>query len=175
MLKRTLSFCAIALVAVAAYAAAIANLPGLTPALDSRVPGMNQATGNEGAFQVDELLDLATTDVSFTVTATGLTDTVTATATATVIDNVVILNVPAIGGTSNTSTFTLTGLPASITPATTRTVIVSAIDNGGTEAIGKATISTAGVIALHPLPSISSTFTDTGAKSITALSVSYTQ
>lgn len=151
----------------------IANLPGLTPALDSRIPGFNQATGNEGAFQVSDVLALKIANSSFVATAIGMTTAQTGTVTYSANGNSVVLDFPAITGTSNATTFTLTGVPAAIRPATAKIVHITITDNGGAATGGRARIETDGTITIFSTPALGA-FTAASTKSITAGSAAYT-
>lgn len=70
--------------------------------------------------------------VSFTATLTGVGGTVTGTAVATRIGRMVMLYLPGLAGTSNSTSMTVTGLPASIQSniASQRVAFSASIDNG---------------------------------------------
>jgi len=74
------------------------------------------------------------TSGTFTVTATGLTTAPTGTATWSRVGNLVLLNLPLVTGTSNSTGFSFTGLPAAIQPATLTQQIAlpaSTVENAG--------------------------------------------
>ena len=70
------------------------------------------------------------TEGTFTVTATGFTTTVTGTARYVRVGKQVTLRLPALGGTSNATTFTLTGIPAGLVAGDQAHVPVIVQDNG---------------------------------------------
>jgi hypothetical protein len=109
---------------------------------------------------------------SFAATATGMTTSPTGTVSYSIVGNLVTLDIPAISGTSNATTFTLTGAPSTIAPVTEKDVLVRIIDNG-TSAVGFARIKTTGVIELYATLS-GGAFTASGTKSIPTNSISYT-
>mgnify|MGYP000473453951 CR=1 FL=1 len=152
----------------------LANLSGLTPALTTRLAALDLATGMEGTVllsAIKELLNIANS--SFTATATGMTTAPTGSVTYAVAGNLVVLDFPAISGTSNATTFTLTGVPAALRPATAKLARVTITDNTGTAAHGMARIETDGTISLFVNAALGA-FTGSGTKSITACSVAYT-
>lgn len=82
--------------------------------------------------------DITSTSGSFTFTATGLTTAPTATGRYVKHGNMVTLFIPALGGTSNATTFTFTGLPAAIQPTRTQQSSQHYVtDNGNPSLIGK--------------------------------------
>jgi len=112
-------------------------------------------------------------EATFTATATGMTTAPTGTVSFTRVGNVVTLNLPAISGTSNATTFTLTGGPTSMRPATQKAVMVRVQDNSGAISFALATIETTGVITLYK-DAAGTAFTGTGTKAVAAISLSYT-
>src|SRR5262249_16354626 len=64
------------------------------------------------------LVDMTPASGTFTATGAGFSSPPTGTATWYKIGNSVTLNLPALSGTSNSTSFTITGLPAAIQPAT---------------------------------------------------------
>lgn len=107
-----------------------------------------------------------------TLTATGMTTSPTGTATFVKVGNCITMEVPAISGTSNATTFTLTGIPAAFRPATTRTCAVRVSDNGGAYALGQANVDSTGVITLFK--DIGGTaFTAAGTKQTNVTMISY--
>ena len=109
---------------------------------------------------------------SFTATATGMTTSPTGSVKYSIVGNLVTLDIPAITGTSNDTTFTLTGAPTTIRPATQKDILVGLQDNGS-GVVGFARVKTTGVIELYASVT-GGAFTASGTKSITANSISYT-
>lgn len=112
-------------------------------------------------------------EATFTATATGMTTSPTGTVSFTRVGNVVTMNLPAISGTSNATTFTLTGGPTVIRPTTSKVVYVRVQDNG-TYKSGLASIGTDGVITLINTDPASASWTNSGTKSVQPVSFSYT-
>jgi len=96
---------------------------------------------------IDTPADPAVND-SFTMGVTGLSTSPTATCEYQRIGNQVQATIPALGGTSNATSFTLTGLPASIRPASAKNVPAVQLTNGGLGVLGSATVNTDGTITL---------------------------
>lgn len=87
-----------------------------------------QGSHDGGSTFVDMTPDKGT----FTATYTGMTSATTGTATWARMGNVVVLTLPALTGTSNSTSFTVTGLPSAIQPATlTQQVPVADCENAG--------------------------------------------
>lgn len=107
---------------------------------------------------------------SFTATLTGCTTSPTGSVNYTKQGRHVTLNIPNISGTSNTTAATLTGLPAELWPVNNRSVIGICVDNG-TEKLSQITVLTSGEIILNN--ALSATFTSSGTKGVSALTVSY--
>ncbi len=111
-------------------------------------------------------------ELTYTATATGLTTSPTGTARVVKAGNEVAIEIPAITGTSNATTFTLTGMPSACRPAATRSVLCRVQDNGGTVTVGLAEIDSSGVITLFK-DAAGSAFTNAGTKSTSTVNVSY--
>jgi hypothetical protein len=109
---------------------------------------------------------------TFTATATGMTTAPTGTVKYSVTGNTVTLDLPAINGTSNATTFTLTGGPVDIRPAVDKDMPVRITDNG-VQAFGFVRVKTTGVLELYATAA-GNVFTASGAKAIAANSVTYT-
>lgn len=140
--------------------------------LKVRGDGAIQGRGPVAAALVDMTPDTGT----FTVSATGLTTVPTGTATWARIGKLVTINIPAITGTSNATTFTLTGLPSAIQPATiTSTLCIgSPVTNNGTllgncQGNVQFTAASGTITLLNNF----STWTAAGQKSINSFTVSY--
>jgi hypothetical protein len=111
-------------------------------------------------------------EFTFTATATGMTTAPTGTATVVRAGNNITLEIPAITGTSNATTFTLTGGPTTMRPGATRTVVALTQDNAGAVTTGTAQIGTDGVITLFK-DVAGTAFTNSGTKSTAVINVSY--
>lgn len=131
--------------------------------------------------QVRDLIDefLGTIGVItsiFTITGTGFAVNPTATARYITINNVVILFIPELTGTSNAATFTLTGLPASIVPTQTSNHVVTITDGqgGATDAYGLLRLigASATITMISPVTR-DGTWTASGTKTIYATSITY--
>lgn len=79
------------------------------------------------------LVDMTPDTGTFTVTLTGCTTSPTATAVWARIGNLVILALPALTGTSNTTSMTMTGLPTEIQPSRDQLFPLPAIESGGAQ------------------------------------------
>lgn len=104
---------------------------------------------------------------TFTVTLTGVDAVVTATAAYVLIGNMVILYLPTLSGTSNSTSKGISGIPAAIRPANAQQQFVTVVDSVITSNIGRLTISTDGTgsltIATPSTNTLTATFTNTGA------------
>jgi hypothetical protein len=110
---------------------------------------------------------------TYTATATGMTTSPTGTVKYTAFGGMVVLDIPAIVGTSNSTAFTLTGMPSPIRPAVDKDVLVRIQDNGAAITSGYARIKTTGVIEVYASPN-GAAFTSSGQKAISTNSISYT-
>ena len=100
-----------------------------------------------------------------TLTATGMTTSPTGTLEYTIIGDTVIANIPAISGTSNSTSFTLTGLPAEATPAAGKACVAIVQDNGAAAVAGLCEIGSSGVITFGAtLNTTTTSFTASGTK-----------
>lgn len=108
---------------------------------------------------------------TFTATATGMTTSPTGTVEFVKAGKMVIMQIPAIAGISNTTTFTLTGMPTTCRPSVPRTVILRITDNG-IDSFGLAVIGTDGVITIYPTAA-GGAFTSAGNKGVKTTNVSY--
>lgn len=130
-------------------------------------------SGQIALSQLDDNFNYLFTTASFTATVTGMTATVTGTAYYTIIGNTVILDLPILQGTSNTTACTITGLPAAIQPASGKTFTMLIANNGATQ-INYAQLG-AGTGTLTLFNNFSATFTNSGTKGLSGgASVSYT-
>ncbi len=146
---------------------------------NSPVTGSGTIALSLGAITPDSVTFGAGTALSayvvgtYTGTATGMTTAPTGTFKYTLIGNAVILDMPAITGTSNATTFTITGAPVAIRPTTAKEIIVRISDNGGAQTISLGTMGTNGTLTLYT-NAAGGAFTNTGTKTIETLSSSYT-
>lgn len=123
----------------------------------------------------DNLVMTDLTDVTsgnFTITGTGFAANPTATAIWEKHQDMVLLHIPSLTGTSNATTFTLTGLPAAIQPTKTAYSFVSAVDNGG--AVTGLAILTAGsgTVGLFASPA-GAIWTNSGTKTLNPCMLAY--
>lgn len=109
---------------------------------------------------------------TFTATATGMTTSPTGTVKYSVIGNTVTLDIPNIGGTSNSTEFTLTGAPIAIRPATEKICLIGVTDSG-TAKVGILAVRTSGVLELFSSVG-GAAFGGSGDKAVRAFSVTYT-
>lgn len=112
-------------------------------------------------------------EATATLTATGMTTSPTGTAAFVKTGNMVVMQIPAISGTSNTTAFTLTGVPTAFRPSTSRMFNFIGSDNGGASFFGRAVLDTGGVITLYTTAG-SGAWTSSGTKQTASIySVSY--
>jgi hypothetical protein len=109
---------------------------------------------------------------TFVASLSGCVAIPTGTIRYSVSAGLVVLDVPQIQGTSNSTAATLSTLPIQLRPASDKTAIARVIDNG-TAAFGLFVIATTGVITLSPVPSGSPLFTAAGTKGVKACSIVY--
>lgn len=112
---------------------------------------------------------------TFTATGTGFTAVITATFSYTITDNLVVVDITLINGTSNATSFTITGFPTVIRPRSgSKGVAVVVLDNGGAAHAGIGSLDTAGVLTLSNTLDSGGLFTNAGTKQLKACSISYT-
>ena len=112
------------------------------------------------------------TNYTYTGTGTGFTTTPTATISYTRVGDIVVMDLLAISGTSNDTTFTITGGTTAMRPATDKQCYVGVADLG-VSTIGSVIIKTTGVIEVYKLIG-GQAFTASGTKGIYGSSFSYT-
>lgn len=112
------------------------------------------------------------TNYTYTGTGTGFTTTPTATISYTRVGDIVVMDLLAISGTSNSTAFTITGGTTAMRPATDKQCYVGVADNGVSN-IGSVIIKTTGVIEVYNLIG-GQVFTASGTKGIYGSSISYT-
>jgi len=112
------------------------------------------------------------TNYTYTGTGTGFTTTPTATISYTRVGDIVVMDLLAISGTSNSTAFTITGGTTAMRPATDKQCYVGVADNGVSN-IGSVIIKTTGVIEVYNLIG-GQVFTASGTKGIYGSSFSYT-
>ena len=106
------------------------------------------------------------------LTLTGCTFVNSADVRYSVSAGVVVLDMPSLQGTSNTTAATLTTLPTHLRPRTAKTAIARVTDNG-TTAFGLFSIATDGVITLRVNAAGSAVFTGSGVKGVQPCAVVY--
>ena len=109
---------------------------------------------------------------TYTGTGTGFTTTPTATISYTRVGDIVVMDLLAISGTSNSTAFTITGGTTAMRPATDKQCYVGVADLG-VSTIGSVIIKTTGVIEVYKLIG-GQAFTASGTKGIYGSSFSYT-
>jgi hypothetical protein len=112
------------------------------------------------------------TNYTYTGTGTGFTTTPTATISYTRVGDIVVMDLLAISGTSNSTAFTITGGTTAMRPATDKQCYVGVADLG-VSTIGSVIIKTTGVIEVYKLIG-GQAFTASGTKGIYGSSISYT-
>jgi len=108
---------------------------------------------------------------TFTITLSGCTTSVTGTARYTTYAGIVCLYIPALSGTSNTTSAQLSGLPAIIDAARAQTLSVHQVTNNSTKyALGALVVNTNQTIDLYFSTGVSTdytaTFTASGTKGL---------
>ena len=108
---------------------------------------------------------------TFTVTLSGCTASITGTARYTVYAGMVTLYIPALSGTSNTTTAVLSGLPAAIDPVRAQHILIPQVTNNSTKyLLAKAVVNTDLTIDLYASTAVttdySATFANSGTKGL---------
>ena len=88
------------------------------------------------------------TNGSFTITGNGFSGSVTGTAEYNVNGKIAILSLPALSGTSNSTSFTLSGLPNILVPTSSRNVAAVQVTNAGVGSLGSLTVNTNNTITV---------------------------
>lgn len=109
---------------------------------------------------------------SFTGTMTGLTTSPTGTIKYSMKGDVVVMEIPIITGTSNSTFTTISGILTDVRPITAQTCVGVAEDNG-TKLLIRITVATSGTITLYKTPGTSGSWTASGTKSIQASTITY--
>jgi hypothetical protein len=107
---------------------------------------------------------------SFTGTLTGCTTSPTVSVAYSAEDDIVVLTIPGVTATSNTTACTVTGMPAGIRPAAAQNCMGFTTDSG-TTAAGRIIVETSGTLTLHV--GISATFTNSGTKGLQSIVITY--
>lgn len=109
----------------------------------------------------------------FTAAGTGFTAAVTGTASYVLVGGVVVLFLPDLTGTSNSTAFTITGMPAAITPTRTSNHVVTITDTT-TDVYGllRLTASSTTITMLSSLQA-NGDFGNSGSKGLFATWISY--
>lgn len=108
---------------------------------------------------------------TFTGTLTGCTTSPTATFRYTKAGNVVVLYMPALSATSNTTAMTVTGGPAAIQPTRAQRVVVPVQDNSAVVA-GMVQVETSGTLTFYASVAAAS-FTGSGTKGVELQTIAY--
>jgi hypothetical protein len=111
-------------------------------------------------------------EATWTATATGMTTSPTGTVSFVRIGNSVVMDMPTISGTSNSSAFTLTGMPTTCRPSATRSCIIRIQDNSAAYVAGIAEIASTGVITFRSNLG-TGVFTTSGTKSVGTIQMTY--
>lgn len=112
---------------------------------------------------------------TFVGTLTGCTTSPTVTVAYARAGNIVVLLIPGIVATSNTTACTMTGLPNAIKPTSAQGLTPALVQNNSADGIGLAQVLSTGVIEFRPSGSFSETgFTASGQKGINRSILAYT-
>jgi len=109
---------------------------------------------------------------TFTATLTGCTTSPTVAVQFERIGRKVVLRIPALAATSNTTACTLTGMPTRLQPAIAQVVWGRYTDNG-IDAVGMVSISAGGILTLVNQAGVSTFFTATGTKGVPTFTTEY--
>lgn len=107
---------------------------------------------------------------SYTGTLTGCTTSPTASIEYSIEGDLVVLKLPSLSATSNTTAATVTGMPTTIRPLAAQDILAVCIDDG-TSKVSRINVGTDGVLTLYN--SLSPTFTNTGTKGIQSCTAQY--
>jgi hypothetical protein len=146
------------------------SLQGATPQTGTGITFPATQSASSDANTLDDYRE-----ATATLTATGMTTSPTGTATLVKNGNIVVMELPAISGTSNATTFTVTGIPAAFRPSATRIYLgIRALDNGAfvTATTPMGFIDTAGTITLYK-DSGAAAWTNSGTKGTAQCIISY--
>lgn len=105
---------------------------------------------------------------TFTGTLTGMTASVTGTCSWTRNGNQVILTIPAMTGTSNSTSMTMTGIPAAINPALAKEIPIAGLEDNTVASLSGSVIVTAANQLNFQLGVVSGTKVQNGNTSFTA-------
>lgn len=126
------------------------------------------------------LVDMTPDTGTFTCTYTGMSGATTGTCTWSRIGKLVMLNLPSLNGTSNTTAFTITGLPAVIQPAalTQNVTVPICINNGGatvgcTASVAASSGTITMALGVTGLTANAAGWTNTSAKGTLSSTISY--
>lgn len=117
---------------------------------------------------------IAFPETSYSGTFAGVSGNITATVHTTQVANGVLLDLPAMTGTSTSSGKTLTGLGTSWYPARTKNWVTPVSNNSGATAAGLTVLGTNGTITFYPDMTGTSTWVGTGVVTIGPSQTSYT-
>jgi hypothetical protein len=85
--------------------------------------------------------------------------------------DIVVLEIPVITATSNSTSCTITGVPAAIRPTESQAIMNVVTKDNGVEAFSRMFVETDGTITLHY--GLAAVFTGSGTKGISACVVTY--
>lgn len=126
--------------------AAIARTADVTDAINHHVAALDPHSQYLLLGETDARYPQATSG-TFTAMLTGCTTSPTGTCRYVKNGSMVVLHIPSITATSNTTAATLTGIPAAITPLNAQTFIGRTVDNG-TNNVARNVIETSSIITL---------------------------
>ncbi len=109
---------------------------------------------------------------TFTMGTTGFVSNPSGTARYQMYGRVVVLSIPTLSGTSNSTAFTLTGIPAAIRPDAPRNVGAVGVTNAGVGLFGTITVNTDGTATVSA-GIVSTLFSALLGKGITSVDIVY--
>lgn len=109
---------------------------------------------------------------TFTIGTTGFVSNPSGTARYQMYGRVVVLSIPTLSGTSNSTSFTLTGLPTEIRPSAARNVGAVGISNANVGLFGTITVNTDGTATVSA-GLVGTLFSAILGKSLTSVDIVY--
>lgn len=135
-------------IALHAFADGSAALPSQSYISDFDT-GFYHDTANQIAIALGGVTAGQIAQGTFTITYTGMTAATTGTATYQIHGKLVILTLPSLVGTSNSTSFTMTGLAAAIRPTTTQQICMGASDNSALQSGIFGLVDSGGTITMY--------------------------
>lgn len=132
--------------------------------------GVGNIKVNTSRVLTSEVNDQIGSSGSYTVSLTGCTTVPASSVRYRKYNDTVVLDIPSITGTSNTTAATLTGMPTAIRPSATRSCVGVITDNSGNN-FGRFEIDSGGVITLRN--GASAVFTSSGTKGAQTCTITY--